>query len=142
MEWWLWIVAGCILLAVEISLSGDFYIFFFGIGAIITGILAALGWSGPDWSQWLLFSAISIITLLSLRQRLIKTITPLKKPIDSMVGEFGTALEEISGGKTGRLEYRGSSWTAQNIGSNTVNQGQRCKIESVSGLTLHVRAEE
>lgn len=142
MDWWIWIVAGCILLAVEIAVSGDFYIFFFGIGSIITGILTALGWSGPDWSQWLVFSAVSLVTLVSLRQKLIQAITPLHKPIDALVGEFGIATQDIPQGKTGKIEYRGSTWNAHNLGSSALTQGQRCKIESVNGLTLTVRGEE
>lgn len=142
MEWWIWIVAGCILLAVEITVSGDFYVFFFGIGAIVTGILTAFGYAGPDWSQWLVFSVVSILTLVSLRQKLIQVISPSSKPIDTMVGEFGTALEEIALGKTGKFEYRGSTWTALNTGNGTLTKGERCKIESVNGLTLTVRGGE
>lgn len=141
MEWWIWIVLGFVLLMVEVIAFGDFYVFFFGVGAILIGILEALGLAGPAWSQWLLFSVISVVALFTLRRRLMETIQPSSRKIDNLVGETAKALEKMPGGKTGKVELRGSSWSAQNVGTETLAVGQRCRVERIDGLTLSVRAD-
>ena len=67
LTWWLWLLGGSALLVLEIITPGGFYVFFFGIGAIIVGLLAALGLAGPAWVQWLLFGAISVAALAIFR---------------------------------------------------------------------------
>jgi inner membrane protein len=47
MAWWIWIVLGLVLLLGEMLTPGGFYILFFGIGAIIVGILAGFNVAGP-----------------------------------------------------------------------------------------------
>ena len=39
MDWWLWILLGLLLFLAELTTPGGFYILFFGIGAVIVGIL-------------------------------------------------------------------------------------------------------
>jgi len=141
MEWWIWIVFGFLLLILEVTAFGDFYVFFFGVGAILIGILEALGLAGPAWNQWLLFSIVSVAALFTLRRRLMETIHPASSNIDNLVGETAKVLEEIAGGKTGKAELRGSSWTAQNVGTEPLTVGQRCRVERIDGLTLFVRTD-
>jgi len=59
MDWWLWILLGLLLFLAELTTPGGFYIFFFGIGAVIVGILVGFQAAGPPWFQFILFSAIS-----------------------------------------------------------------------------------
>jgi len=56
-----------------------------------------------------------------------------------MVGETAEALEAIAPQETGRVEMRGTSWSALNTGSEPILPNVRCRIEKVEGLTLHVR---
>ena len=44
--WWHWLVLGLVLVVAEMASAGGFYIIFFGIGAIVVGILARSGWPG------------------------------------------------------------------------------------------------
>lgn len=99
MEWWIWIVLGFVLLMVEVTAFGDFYVFFFGVGAILIGVLAVLGLAGPAWNQWLLFSIISVVTLFTLRRRLVEMIHPSGRKIDNLIGEAAKVLEEMAGGR-------------------------------------------
>jgi membrane protein implicated in regulation of membrane protease activity len=48
--------------------------------------------------------------------------------------------QELAPGKSCRIEYRGSGWTAVNVGDRAIAAGDRVRIESIDGLTLHVRA--
>ena len=59
MEWWMWMLLGLMLLLAELVTPGGFYFIFFGIGAIVVGVLAGIGASGPAWLQFLFFSILS-----------------------------------------------------------------------------------
>ena len=67
MTWWLWIFLGLVLLGVEILTPGGFYILFFGLGALVVGALSGLHIVEAEWLQWLLFSALSILSLIIFR---------------------------------------------------------------------------
>jgi len=47
MEWWTWILFGLVLFLAEIVTPGGFYIIFFGVGAVIVGVLAGFDAAGP-----------------------------------------------------------------------------------------------
>ncbi len=72
MTWWLWIVLGLILLGLELSTPGGFFIAFFGAGALVVGLLTGSGLAGPVWLQWLLFSILSIVFLIFFRRPLLE----------------------------------------------------------------------
>ena len=48
--------------------------------------------------------------------------------------------QELAPGKSCRIEYRGSGWTAINVGERPIAAGAAARIDSIDGLTLHVRA--
>ncbi len=141
MVWWLWLVVGFILMAAETLTTGLFLIFF-GIGAVVVGILTRFGLAGPEWMQWLLFSLISLVSLALFRRPLLKRLRlNERKDVDTMVGECGKALEAIAANSRGKAELRGSAWNAINVGTKALAAGDPCRVESVDGITLKVRAE-
>lgn len=140
LTWWLWLLAGSVLLGLEIITPGGFYVFFFGIGAIVVGLLAAAGIAGPVWMQWLLFGVISIAALALFRRPLLRKFSVSDRPVDTMVGEVAVALADIQADGIGKAELRGSVWTARNEGPVDIAAGQRCRVQRIEGLTLHVRA--
>ena len=57
MQWWGWIVAGVVLLGLELLvIDAQFFLVFIGLAAIVVGIAALAGMGGPEWVQWLLFA--------------------------------------------------------------------------------------
>jgi len=141
LTWWMWFSFGLLLLLAEFMTPGGFYQFFFGVGAIAVAIVELVGLELPLWGQLLLFLVLSFGSLALLRG-------PLKvrfekgvpdKEVDSLVGEFATALEEIAADATGKAELRGSSWRARNVGDSAIAPSQRCRVERVEGLTIHIR---
>ena len=62
--WWHWLVIGLLLVLVELATPGGFFVIFFGVSAIIVGALAGFGLAGPVWTQLLMFSVLSIISLV------------------------------------------------------------------------------
>ena len=143
MIWWYWIVFGLLLVAAEMAAAGGFYIIFFGIGAIVVGLLSLFGLAGPDWVQMLLFAALSVGSLVLFRTRLLRWFQadPQRPPVDQVVGEIGVALEDLAPNAVGRLELRGTAWSARNDTHATIAQGTRCRVRRVEGLLLHVGPE-
>jgi len=143
MEWWIWLLLGLFLLLLEMLTPGGFYTIFFGIGAIVVGVLVALGLAEPLWLQWLLFSVLSVMALVLFRRPLLERMQPVAPPreVDSLVGQTALAVDEIPVGDVGKAELRGASWSARNVGANKLLRGQRCRVERVEGLTLCVRGD-
>ncbi len=145
MPWWIWMLSGFALLAMEVVTPGLFYFFFFGVGAILVGLLGGVGIEvSPTW-QWLLFSIFSLATLALFRGQLAglmsgKHLKVRTGDLDSLVGEIVTVLDDLAPNATGKAEGRGSSWTVVNGGAEPLRKGQRCRVYQIEGLTLGVRA--
>ena len=144
MTWWYWLVLGLVLIALEMANAGGFYIMFFGVAAIVVAPLAATGLAEPPWIQWLLFSVLSVISLLLFRNPLMRKLNlgAGAPDIDTLAGETGTALEDMSAGANGRVELRGTTWSARNTGSTPLARGHRCVVVRTDRLTLLVKPEE
>ena len=144
MPWWGWIVLGAGLLAAELFvIPTDFYLVFLGISAIAVGAVAWLGAGlSPTW-EWLLFAALSVAALVFFRERLAARIGAPANPRvdDTLVGEQGVAREAIAAGAAGRIELRGSPWSARNVGDAPLEPGAAVRVERVEGLTLFVRRD-
>ena len=72
MTWWYWLVLGLVLVALEMASSGGFYIIFFGVAAVVVSLLAATELAAQAWIQWLLFSVLSVVSLLVFRNPLMR----------------------------------------------------------------------
>lgn len=142
MPWWAWILSGLVLLGLELAL-GSFYLVFLGIAAIIVGLIAIFGAGGPAWLEWLLFIVFSAGLVLLLRRPLLGkfNIRSDSRDIDSLVGLAAVAIEGIPPGGIGKVEMRGTVWTAHNQGTAALAPGQRCQVERVQGLSLWVAPE-
>jgi membrane protein implicated in regulation of membrane protease activity len=143
MQWWQWLVAGLILVALEMAASGGFYVIFFGIAAIVIGGLHLFGLAGPAWFQFLLFSVIAVASLALFRSPLMKWLqldTP-GRDVDSMIGEVAVPLDDIVPDAVGRAELRGSVWSARNASPIAIIRGQRCRVVRVDGLMIFLEAE-
>ena len=145
MQWWAWMLFGLALLAVEMATPGGFYVLFFGVAALLVGALMSVGLAGPPALQWLLFSTLSIVSLLLFRRRLLERFnTPSAKlgDIDTLRDEVAVLSEDLAPGAIGKAELRGTSWNAKNVDDHGLRSGQRCRVERIDGLTLWLRAEE
>jgi membrane protein implicated in regulation of membrane protease activity len=144
MTWLYWLALGLVLIALEMVSSGGFYIIFFGVAAVIVAGLAGSGLIEAGWIQWLLFSALSVASLVLFRNPLMRTLNlgAGAADIDTLAGETGTALEDMNVGANGRVELRGTTWSARNTGSTPLARGHRCVVVRADRLTLLVKPEE
>jgi len=134
-------VGGFLMLATEIFTPG-FFLLFFGIGAVFMGFFQLLIPGVALWIELLIFLGVSTLWLALFRRRLIAYIEKKNPPkvVDSIQGEMAVALEEIGPAQIGKAELRGSTWNALNLGEAVVVKNQRCLVEKMDGLTLHIRA--
>jgi membrane protein implicated in regulation of membrane protease activity len=142
MAWWIWVLGGLLLLVVEVTTPGGFFAVFFGVGAILVGVVRVLGWEGSAGGDWLLFTALSVGGLLLFRRPLMRRFRLTSgKPVDRIEGESAVVTEEVAPGGVGKAELRGASWTARTTGDAALGKGRRCRVERVEGLTLWLKAE-
>jgi membrane protein implicated in regulation of membrane protease activity len=137
------LLLGIGLLVLEVATPGGFFALFFGVSALVVGGLVGLGWGGPAWMQWLLFSGLAVVALAVLRKPLQARLS-LGGPgraVDSLAAETATAVEDIAVGAMGKAELRGTSWNAKNGGAVAIAKGERLRVDRVEGLTLHVHKE-
>ena len=141
--WWHWLVLGLLLMLGELVTPGGFYIIFFGIGALLVGLLAAVELAGPAWMQLLLFSVSSLVFLALFRARLLNRmqVDPQLPAVDALVGQVAVATGRLEPGGIGKVELRGASWSARNVSDAVVGPGSRCRVLRVDGLMLDVTPE-
>ena len=143
MAWWGWGILGMALLCVELlAVDAQFYLVLAGVAAILVGLLGLVGIDMPVYLQWLLFAVLAIATMFTVRGKIYGAL--MSKPglgkIDTDLDQRVVVTQELAPGKSCRLEYRGSGWTAVNVGERAIAAGASARIDSIEGLTLHVRA--
>jgi membrane protein implicated in regulation of membrane protease activity len=123
--------------------SGGFYVNFFGIAALAIGGLHLADIAGPVWFQFLLFSILSIASLLLFRRPFLRwmELDAPSQDVDSLVGEVAVPLDDIAPGAVGRAELRGTVWSARNDGSAGITRGQRCTVVRVDRLMIFLQPE-
>ena len=142
MVWWGWIVVGALLLSAELFVPTDFFLVFLGAAALLVGGIGLAGLALPVWGQWLLFAALSLLLLVTVRGRLKRRLPAGdSRADDTLVGEIALIRERLEAGATGTAELRGSRWTARNADASALEPGARARVERVEGLVLHVRRE-
>ena len=142
MEWWLWLAGGLALVVAELATPSGFFIIFFGLGALTVGLLAGTQVVTTVWIQWLLFSVLSVLYLVVFRGRLqAKVQIPPPPNVDSLVGVLAIVQERLMPGVVGKVEVRGSTWSARNTSETPLDAGQRARVAAVDGITLTVVPE-
>lgn len=142
MEWWLWLAGGLALVVAELATPSGFFIIFFGAGALTVGVLKTFLFVDNLTTELLLFSVLSVIYLVLFRGTLQSRVQAPPPPnIDSLVGVLAIVQESLSPGVVGKVEVRGSMWSARNTSSITLAPGQRARVEAIDGLTLAVVPE-
>jgi inner membrane protein len=140
MSWWIWVLVAFGLLAIEFA-STTMHIGFFAAGALLVGLLVAFGWDGPLWAELLVFTASSLVTLLTFRPMIVRKLhLNTSKTVDTFSGQQAVALEDIAVQARGTAELSGSTWSAHNVGTTPLRKGERCTVDRVDGLLLLIRS--
>jgi len=140
MTWWAWMILGAFLFGAELlAIDAQFYLVFIGLSAALVGISMAFGISMPEWVQWLLFAALSLVSMFTFRKALYEKIRGGVPGFrEGVAGEFLVIPDDLAAGQTTRAKFRGSDWTVVNEGSTSIESGTRVSISRSEGLTLFV----
>jgi membrane protein implicated in regulation of membrane protease activity len=143
--WYIWMILGALLIVGEMFTAG-FVLLWFGIGALVAGLLALTGVVTLPF-QVLIFLVVSIgLTIASrtiLERFLLKgSQTPeLKSGVDSLPGRTGIVVESSAGATgEGAVKVFGSTWRAFPAeGESPLLEGQQVRIDRVEGASVYVR---
>jgi len=139
--WWGWLILGTLLLCAELfAIDAQFYLIFIGIGAIVVGLIGAVGIDLPGWAQWILFAALSLASMFTIRRQLYEKLRGRAGGLPpTAAGDRVTVGQDVAPGQTCRTEYRGTLWTAINVGDALIPSGAVAVIDSIEGLNLKIR---
>ncbi len=136
-----WLIIGVILLFLELVLPG-FVLFFFGVGALVTSLVAYLFELNLSW-QLALFIIASLASLFSLRnviQSKFLQSSPEDEEDEDVVlvnpGERGVVVDKICPPAEGRIKYSGTFWRA--TADEKINEGEIISVVSQKGLVIQV----
>ena len=147
LEWFspalVWFIIGFVLVILEFIIPGLITLFF-GIGAWIVFLLCLFF----DFSlniQLFIFIICSILSLVSLRkhfksifERRSGKISPFIDELDEFIGKKAMVTKEITPNKSGRVEFRGSTWDAE--ADEIINEGKQVLIVAKNNITLSVKS--
>lgn len=137
--WILWVVIGVILLGVEATTTA-FVAVYFGLAALVTAALAALGL--PAVVQVLAFAALSAGGMALTRpalKRLAGTTPRLRTGVDAMRGRRGVVTTAIGELDAGQVRIGSETWTARNyFDGEAIAAGTRVEVVQVQGVTALV----
>ena len=142
MPWWGWIIVGAVLLGAEMFVvDAQFYLVFLGIAAALVGLAGLAGVAMPEWAQWLAFAVLSVVSMLAFRRRLYAKLRRPGGDVDERLtlGDRIRLPGGLAPGETGRVDYRGTSWSARNTGDAAIAPGDEAEIVEVDRFTLKVR---
>ncbi|MGB3339045.1 MAG: NfeD family protein [Devosia sp.] len=136
---WAWIIAGLVLLALELFLPGG-YLLWMGISGIVTGLVVlvwAIGWP----LQWLIFGVLSLVSIALWvrwsRSRPTPTDRPyLNRRAEHFVGQEAVLEQPIQQG-FGRVVLGDTVWR---VSGADLPVGQRVRIVGNEGAVLKVEA--
>lgn len=140
----IWFFIGLLLLVIELF-GLSLIIGFFGIGAWVTSIVLLMSDIGLS-TQLLVFVLSSLLALITLRKLLKNKFFDGKLTGDSdnnelkdeFIGHLVEVEENIAPQKSGKVVFKGSSWTAHS--SDTLKKGDTAEIISINSIQLTVKS--
>lgn len=141
MAWWQWLILGVGLLGVELFvIDAEFYLVFVGVAAVLTGLLGLAGIPLPEWAQWLIFAGLAVASMVTFRKRVYHKIRGRVGHVPDRVqsGDRVFVSTTLEPGQSCRVDYRGTTWTARNVGATAIAGGSEAVISAINDLTLHV----
>ena len=136
---WSWIVAGIVLLALEVVGAGGILLWM-GVAGIVTGLIVLI--HPIDWPlQWLVFGVLSLVAIvLWLRWQRGKTVQSdrpyLNRRADRFTGQVAMLEEPIVDG-FGRLVLDDTVWR---VAGPNLPAGVKVRITGNNGAVLNVVA--
>jgi inner membrane protein len=138
-----WFILGLGLFLLELVIPG-FFIFFFGLGAWVTALVCLITSPGTNL-QIVIFALSSTLLLIALRRIIKKKFLNSKSTQsddveDEFTGKEAIAKIDFGGMKHGKVEFKGTTWTAES--DSDIKEGQRVIIIEKDSFKLIVEPKK
>jgi len=138
--WQIWLAIGILLLIVEMAMPA-FFVFFFGIAALLMCLLASIAPNLSFYSQSIWFSVLSFIGIVFFRKFFRSAFTGGKIGRDNVVendfnGKEAVVVERITPEKSGKVEFNGTNWRARS--DTTLEPGTSVVVIGQNNIKLTV----
>ena len=133
-----WLVLLIVFIVVE-GVTAELVSVWFAVGAAVAMLISAFG-AGTLW-QVAAFLVVSGLCMLGLRQAVKKRVTPKSTATNAElnVGKLATVIAPVCSTQPGRVRLDGVDWIAKS--TDTLAEGQLCRVTAVDGATLTVTPE-
>lgn len=134
--WVYWALAGIVFVVVEMATPTVFFFLCFGLGALITSVLAYF--DVPRIALWINFFASSVALILVARPIAAKLMKGQDKAsnVDELIGSEAVVMEPIAPHQPGTVKVRGQVWRAES--PEAIAEGSVVQILKVDGTRLSV----
>ncbi|MDR1423831.1 MAG: NfeD family protein [Azoarcus sp.] len=140
--WWHWIVGGIVLVVLELVLP-SFFIIWFGLAALLVGLLTLIAPGTPLAAQLFLWAAASAaLTVLWFRVfRRINDKTRRSAATRDVIGEAGVLVQAVTPSARGKVRFQrpilgADEWLC--AADSEIAAGTRVKIVSVEGRFVKI----
>lgn len=143
MPYWAWLICGTVMLIIEI-LATNFVILWFGLAAIVAGIVAY--WVKTVSVQLTVFAVSSVIFFsvgwFWLRKNMKMNIRPAPRE-EAVLGEAGTVISANLGNPpSGKVRFQAplqgdDVW--EYVSGDALSMGDRCEVIGLEGTKVRVK---
>jgi len=140
--WILWIALAAVCVVIEIFTAG-FFVFWFGVGAGVAAILAAVGLpTAWQWGPFIIVSAVCLVLSRRFAERITKGQKRKVGP-DRLIDKVGVVLEKINPDTgEGKVRVESEEWRAVSADGEVIDAGTRVYVVKIEGTHLIVKRRE
>ena len=138
----IWIIAGLILIVVDLFVPTGGVAFFLGLGSIVNAYLIHTGLYDSLWKAfagWAILSTVLLIVIGGILMRFMdkRRVKDTVIDIEPYSGDIVEVIEAITPSNKGRVRFQGSGWTAVSK-EGDLAAGDKAKIVVRENTTLIV----
>ncbi|MCQ2583098.1 MAG: NfeD family protein [Treponema sp.] len=135
---WVWVAITVICIVIE-AMTFALTTIWFAISAFVMVFLAFTPIPFPV--QLLIFVALSMILLIFTRPVLQKKLNQKKiaTNYERIIGQIAVVTKKITALDKGAIKINGMEWTAAIKEDNVLEEGSKCVIEEIAGVTAFVK---
>ena len=135
---WVWVAVTIICVVIE-SLTLSLTTIWFGISAFVMVFLAFTPLPFP--AQLLIFVALAMILLIFTKPLVKKKLSQKKiaTNYERVIGQIAVVTKRITAMEKGSVKINGMEWTAAVKEDTTLEEGSKCMVEEIAGVTAYVK---
>ncbi|MBQ1661291.1 MAG: NfeD family protein [Treponema sp.] len=135
---WVWVAVTIICVVIE-SLTLSLTTIWFGISAFVMVFLAFTPLPFP--AQLLIFVALTMVLLIFTKPIVKKKLSQKKiaTNYERVIGQIAVVTKRITALEKGSVKINGMEWTAAVKEDTTLEEGSKCMVEEIAGVTAYVK---